>query len=168
MSIQNLCSPLWAEGMFLTPQHLQQHDRYQDAARIAFARTNNPFNWGVSRIEIDEPALASNRFTLQKLEAVTPDGVALFWPGNLELQSRSFEGVLHDPQQRVTVYLGLPDYAPNRANLSEDGSEGRGGKKRFLMGDIELADENNGRSERTILLTRTWKGHSSTSATSRP
>ncbi len=154
MTIQNLCSPLWAEGMFLTPQHLQQIDRYEDAVRIASGKTSAPFHWGISKIEIDEAALASKRFSLQKLEAITPDGVVLFWPGNLELQSRSFEGVLNDPQQRVTVYLGVPDYATNRANLSEDGSEGRGGKKRFLMGDVELTDENNGRSERTILLKR--------------
>lgn len=143
--------PLWKEGMFLAPQHMQQLENYRDSVAGLLAHAQLPFPWGVETIKIDENFLPSFQFIVHQLKAVTPSCEAIFFPGNLEIPSRSFEGVMSDPQQRVHVYLGIPDYQQDGPNLSEE-TEGNiaVGRQRYRSVEMELADENSGLNRRMI------------------
>ena len=73
---------IWTEGMFLQPQHFQQHDRYLEyqlrqrlAATIGYA-------WGYTAIAIDEAALALGKLSLNSAQGILPDGSAFSVPGN--------------------------------------------------------------------------------------
>lgn len=154
MTARLLGSPLWKEGMFLAPQHMQQADNYRDGVDKMLMNAAPPFPWGLEQIEIDTNLLSSYQFTVHSLRAVAPSKDILYFPGNIEVPSRSFEGVMTDPQQRVKVYLGIPDYERDGPNLLDDKRDGEGARFRFRAHDIDLTDENTGISERTIQVKR--------------
>jgi type VI secretion system protein ImpJ len=137
--------------MFLAPQHMQQADNYRDAVNGLMTYAQLPFPWGVESIKVDENFLPSFQFIVHQIKAITPSKEVVFFPGNLEIPSRSFEGIMSDPQQRVHVYLGIPDYQHDGPNLSEevDGYNSVG-RHRYRSVEMESADENTGLSERMI------------------
>ena len=48
---------IWTEGMFLQPQHLQQHDRFlAQQAQMRLAATA-PYGWGHLSLTLDSAAL---------------------------------------------------------------------------------------------------------------
>ena len=55
---------VWAEGMVMTPQHMQQADVYHDRTLAARLAALVPHPWGVVEIEVDAQALASGQFRL--------------------------------------------------------------------------------------------------------
>lgn len=72
----------WSEGLLLSPQHLQQNDIYwhhQLNHRIGLLQ---PHAWGVAVLDCDDGALAAQRVRLTRLQAVTPDGLLIQFPGN--------------------------------------------------------------------------------------
>ena len=44
---------VWAEGMFLRPQHFQQQERYLEFFAHARALTSQPYFWGFRELTID-------------------------------------------------------------------------------------------------------------------
>ena len=48
---------IWSEGMFLRPQHFQQHDRYMEAHIEERCSPLRPYAWGVRELEISQEAL---------------------------------------------------------------------------------------------------------------
>jgi type VI secretion system protein ImpJ len=156
MTSNNSASPLWKEGMFLTPQHLQQLERCQSSSARAYNHVAPPYPWGVKAIEIETAALSAFSFKLAKLEAITADGALIFWPGNIVIPSRGFEGFFSDLHQSARVYLGIPDFVHGGANL-EEGEGKSGAAARFTTAQVELTDENSGQFPRDIQL-KLYKG----------
>jgi type VI secretion system protein ImpJ len=149
--IRNHCRPLWKEGMFLAPQHMQQADNYRDEAESLLTHAQLPCPWGIESLNIDTNLLSSYQFVVQELKAISPSQDIILFPGNIEIPSRSFEGVLSDPQQSVKVYAGIPDYQMNGSNLLENADAvSEAGRQRYKTVELELADENTGLSERMI------------------
>jgi type VI secretion system protein ImpJ len=67
----------WHEGMLLTPEHFEELTfRQEDLSQYHAA--SRPFNWGVSRLAVDETQLMQGRFTLLDLEALMPDGLPIW------------------------------------------------------------------------------------------
>ncbi|HZY73621.1 MAG TPA: type VI secretion system baseplate subunit TssK, partial [Edaphobacter sp.] len=67
----------WHEGMLLTPEHFEELTfRQEDLSQYHAA--SRPFNWGVSRLAVDETQLLQGRFTLLDLEALMPDGLPIW------------------------------------------------------------------------------------------
>src|ERR1051326_2268359 len=71
---------LWSEGLFLTPHHFQQWDRYYENLLDSRFRQLSSFNWGVADLEINSEALQNSRFELLKSRAVLPDGLLVDIP----------------------------------------------------------------------------------------
>ena len=148
---RNHCRPLWKEGMFLAPQHMQQADNYRDAVGCLSTHAQLPCPWGIELLEIDKNMLPSFQFTVQTLKAITPSQESILFPGNIDIPSRSFEGMLSDPQQTMKVYVGIPDHQTNGANLLEESDVvSEAGRQRYKSVEMELPDENTGISERMI------------------
>lgn len=66
----------WHDGMLLTPEHLQQLNLRQEYL-LQHHVSSIPFNWGISKLAVDETALSQGRFALLELEGVLPDGLTL-------------------------------------------------------------------------------------------
>jgi len=123
--------------MLLQPQHLQQHDRYlatQLEARVGALR---PYGWGVSRLEIDEQALALGKLALVAFGGVLPDGTPVGAPGDDELPLP----IDIPPDARdVTIVLALP---VRRHGVPEvDDGHGLDNFARHRSAEVEVWDSN--------------------------
>jgi type VI secretion system protein ImpJ len=133
MSIGKLNPVAWMEGMFLRPQHLQQHDLFADARLHYHLHTLNPFHWGVRDLAFDEEALAENRIVVTRLEAVLRDGTLVRVPGNATVESRTFKTGI----ERLDVHLALRSLSVQDANVGEEeGSR----SARFRIAEAQLPD----------------------------
>lgn len=73
---------MWTEGMFLQPQHFQQHDRHIAhlvASRMSAAAGHG---WGFTALALDEAALLRGQIALQSAQGVLPDGTPVSVPGH--------------------------------------------------------------------------------------
>ena len=73
---------VWTEGMFLQPQHFQQHDRYIEYQIRQRLLATIGYGWGFSSVAIDDAALALGKLSLNSAQGILPDGSAFSVPGN--------------------------------------------------------------------------------------
>ena len=111
----------WHEGLFLRPQHFQQHDLFQHAYAYDQIGRLQPHAWGIRQLSLVQSALNNQIFELDKCVAVFHDGSAISYPGNARLQRRSLEGLWDNAGKSMSVYLGLKIVAPGKNNVSAPG-----------------------------------------------
>jgi len=101
---------IWSEGMFMSPQHLQQLDRYHEGYLESRLAAMVPYDWGVVALELDERALVAGQVRIQRFEGVLPDGLPLAFDGtHPEVPAiRPVEGHFKPTQQFLEVYLAVP------------------------------------------------------------
>jgi type VI secretion system protein ImpJ len=102
----------WDSGQFLDPQHFQQADSHHYQQRAASFTTSQPWPWGVSRLEIDEAALATGLIKVTRAELLFPDGTwAVVDPqrndGNAVIESRALDPLWTDRHEPFTLRVGL-------------------------------------------------------------
>jgi type VI secretion system protein ImpJ len=104
---------VWAEGMFLRPQHFQQQDRYVERLvrqRVGAIRANG---WGLTELAVDRAALAIGKFALAAAAGVLDDGTPFAIPDDtaapapidLPETARNARVMLVLPMRRA----GMPD-----------------------------------------------------------
>ena len=100
---------VWTEGLFLTPQHLQQHDRYQEALIAARVGALSPYPWGVISQQIDREALSQGQLQFLRFSAILPDGLPLiFERGQAEAPAaRGIDDHFPASARTLEVFLGL-------------------------------------------------------------
>jgi type VI secretion system protein ImpJ len=101
---------LWSEGLFMTPQHLQQQDLYHEAMLEARVGALSPYNWGAGALELDVEALAAGQFEILRFSGVLPDGTpATLERGQPEAPSaRPVEPHFKAQTRVLEVFLALP------------------------------------------------------------
>ena len=66
---------IWTEGMFLQPQHFQQHDRFlARQAHLRFSITQ-PYGWGFMSLSLDAASLTLGKIAIAGAHGVLPDGL---------------------------------------------------------------------------------------------
>jgi len=100
---------LWEEGMFLTPQHFQQWDRYHEALLRQRLKSIRPLDWGITALALDEDALLNGMLTLTSCAGTMRNGTYFDAPDRDPLPaSRNFLEFF-DPQAKVLgIYVGVP------------------------------------------------------------
>jgi type VI secretion system protein ImpJ len=69
--------PVWTEGLFMTPQHLQQGRPVHEA--LVQARTTPcSYDWGVVGVQFDERSLTAGQLKRVKCHGFFPDGTPFF------------------------------------------------------------------------------------------
>src|SRR5262249_36951061 len=68
---------VWTEGLFLTPQHFQQQDAYHEQLLALRLGAVTSLTWGLLSLEVDDAALASGQFQLNRVAGVLADGLPL-------------------------------------------------------------------------------------------
>ena len=135
---------VWSEGMFLQPQHFQQHDRYLE--RLLEGRTGPllGFGWGFSSIELDATALALGKIQLAAARGILPDGTPFDFPHQDDSPTPLEIGA--DVKDELIV-LALPMRRAG-GNEVEFGGNAEAGLARFLAAETEVVDSNSD-SDRT-------------------
>lgn len=101
---------IWGEGMFVSPQHLQQADRYHENLLAARLGAVFPYDWGVVTVELDERALVAGQLRVQRFEGILPDGLPLTFDATHPEAppARPIEGHFGPAQRALEVFLGVP------------------------------------------------------------
>jgi type VI secretion system protein ImpJ len=144
MASQKVNPIAWTEGMFLRPQHLQQHDLYVQDRLTDHLRTVDPFHWGIRELVIDTEALSDHRIEVVRLDAVLRDGTVLRVPGNAVIESREFDPAV----QSVDVHVGIRRLDLNEANSAPIDNGAR--DVRYKVRSQSVPDLNRGGSEASV------------------
>jgi type VI secretion system protein ImpJ len=125
--------PLWLEGMFLRPQHLQQYDRWIESNLDQRVAGLAPYPWGVRQLEFDKEALKTGQIRVSAVDIVFPDGTLFIAPGAQPLPQ-----AVHVPpgSQGKRVFLALPIRAPGASEVAE----GAGMAQRFRNTAVRVID----------------------------
>ena len=104
---------VWLEGMFMTPQHFQQHDRYMHGYVREWMNSRFGDSWGVRSIDLDVSQYRVGCVRLMSVQGVFPDGTPFLSSEELTLQ-------IHPGTVNKKVYLSLPLYRPGQINTARD------------------------------------------------
>ena len=129
---------IWTEGMFLQPQHLQQHDRFlAQQAQMRFAATT-PYGWGCVSLSLDSAALNLGKVAITAAQGVMPDGFAFDIPGQDPAPAAlDFPPDARDEVVVLAITLARPGVAETDAE-SDAGSM----PPRFRSAEVEVGDSN--------------------------
>ncbi len=145
--------PIWTEGLFMTPQHLQQADAYHEALLQARVHALINHAWGVSDVQFDERALSAGQLKVIKCHGIFPDGTPFLIGGTGEdiVEGRPIEGAFPAAIESLDVFLAIPTLREAQANTALDPTK-VGPAVRFVAQQSTSPDVNTGRNEQTI----TW------------
>lgn len=135
----------WSEGLLLSPQHLQQSDRFWHARLRYLIGCASPDFVGVHALELDEGLLEKGRVVVRSIECVLDDGTPVQLRRErdkpLELD---VSGKLAQAGDRATIALVLP--------MRGEASAARGSMNRRYesMAGAAAVDENTGMTAVTI------------------
>ena len=126
---------VWSEGLFLRPQHFQQHDRYVERfveGRSAALRSNS---WGFTEVQVERDLLAIGKLGLKSARGVFPDGTPFSMPDDEPLPS-PLELTAQVRDKAVT--LGIP--LRKAGNRESDRRDVVDGVVRYKARDVETRD----------------------------
>lgn len=129
---------IWTEGMFLQPQHFQQHDRFlARQAHLRFGATEG-HGWGFMGLSLDTAALTLGKIAVQSCHGVLPDGLVFDIPGQ-DVAPAALD-VPADARDELVVLAAVLQ----RPGVTETDAEGGGGSMppRFLAAEVEVGDSN--------------------------
>ncbi len=129
--------PMWKEGIFMMPQHLQLMDEYHEQLLDNRLQAMFPNSWGISELEVDADELARGVFRLGSTTAVLPDGVLVQIGRNQELKGllAMTAGGLTGGGQSLDVYLSVPG-----AEVGGASPEGEKTGTRFIHKPVPIPD----------------------------
>ncbi|MEO6743330.1 MAG: type VI secretion system baseplate subunit TssK [Caldimonas sp.] len=129
---------IWTEGMFLQPQHFQQHDRFlARQAHLRFSITQ-PYGWGFMSLSLDAASLTLGKIAIAGAHGVLPDGLVFDIPGQ-DAAPPAFD-VPADTRDELVVLAAVLQ----RPGVAESDAESESGSMppRFLASEVEVGDTN--------------------------
>ena len=130
---------VWAEGLFLQPQHLQQQERYLERLIRSSTASLSPFSYGFEQLDIDADLLTLGKFAIRSASGIMPDGTPFKIPGDVDHPAPVD---LPETLRNATVYLLLPTRQPGA--LETVPAERSETAARFVVSEHEAIDTNAG------------------------
>lgn len=139
---------VWQEGMFLRPQHFQQHDRFIENLVEGRCSRLRPYSWGLHDLKIDQELLSQGKLVVTVCRGVFPDGTPFNVPDEDDPPAP-----LDVPEntKAAKVYLALPVRQRSAEEIAANDNVDT--LARYLSGEIEVRDYNVGDDTEAQLLT---------------
>ncbi len=160
MPTRNRHRVVWTQGMFLTPQHFQTLEQYQeDALHFRFSASCYA-NWGVIELDIDAEALVNGIVRLNACRGVMPDGEPVNIPDADEMPpSRVIADHFPPNRDSLDVFLCIPENRPRARNVTIPGQPQTNlsdapPSTRYLAETRMVPDENLGEEEKPVQVAR--------------
>lgn len=127
--------PVWSEGMFLSPQHLQSLDRYHEGLLQERLTAIAPNAWGVAALEIDAAALGTGQLRVVRFRGTLPGGLMLTCDESEGSAPPPRPVAEHLPPQArsVDVWLAVPREREGIPTFAEAGGETGPARSRFAV-----------------------------------
>jgi type VI secretion system protein ImpJ len=138
---------IWSEGMFLQPQHFQQHDRYLE--RLIEGRIGPVAgrHWGHALLRLDDAALKLGKVALAAARGILPDGTPYEFPGADEPPAPlDVPGDLKE--ELVVLAAPLRRFGSDEADLASSDAVGL---TRYAVAELDVDDNNTG-NDRSALI----------------
>jgi type VI secretion system protein ImpJ len=129
---------LWAEGLSIGPQQLQQQDRYHEGRLQRIASILHPHLWGVHAVSWNLDGLANNSLAADALSLIFQDGEIYDAPQADALPLPVNLGKLPAAEQSFTFYAALPALKMHGGNLAEAQASQHGA--RYVQAEAETLD----------------------------
>lgn len=97
---------VWAEGVLLGQQHLQQWENYHHIQHEFLAKLISPFWWGIKKITWDEKSLSYGQFILKTCEVIFPNGLYVNYDSRCCTALSYVLTPDHDSSE--SIYLAIP------------------------------------------------------------
>jgi len=136
---------IWSEGLFLRPQHFQQHDRYFERYTELRAGYLRPNGWGFVQLELEVDQLAIGRLAVRRARGVFPDGTPFSMPDDDPVPPAIEVGA---DVRNKTAYLALP---MRKAGATDFVRTPGTGYSRFTVGATEAYDATGDSTEAAAL-----------------
>jgi type VI secretion system protein ImpJ len=130
---------VWTEGLFLQPQHLQQHDRYFERLVRVSTAALRPFSWGLTQFDLNADLLTLGKFAMRSAAGVLPDGTPFSVPDDVD-HPQPLE--ISETARNNIVYLLLPTRQPGGTETAP--AEQQETVARFAVSEHEAIDSNAG------------------------
>ncbi len=129
---------IWTEGMFLQPQHFQQHDRHLEQQLRDRLQAVAAYGWGFTGLSLDEAALNLGKLAMTSAQGMLPDGTAFSLPGN-DAAPAAFDVPSDVRNELVVLALTL-----QRPGVIESNAEETGGSlgTRYHVSEVNVGDNN--------------------------
>jgi type VI secretion system protein ImpJ len=129
---------IWTEGMFLQPQHFQQHDRFLARQAHLRAGIEQGYGWGFVSVALDNAALTLGKIAIAGAHGVLPDGLVFDIPGQ-DAAPAAFD-VPADARDELVVLAAVLQ----RPGVAETDAEADAGSMppRFLASEVDVGDSN--------------------------
>ncbi|ERE19347.1 MULTISPECIES: type VI secretion system baseplate subunit TssK [Chromobacteriaceae] len=129
---------LWGEGMFLRPQHFQQHALFQEQAQASLLQLTHRHAWGVQRLALDEAALKGGLVRVDELTLLFRDGTLLQAPAHTPLPLSRDLASMPQAGVKTTLYACLAQLQPYGGNTRNGEASAR--PTRFHSDHREVSD----------------------------
>jgi type VI secretion system protein ImpJ len=129
---------IWTEGMFLQPQHFQQHDRHWEHQWRQRLQQAVAYAWGFAALSLDEASLTLGKVGLAAAQGLLPDGTAFSAPG-----SDAAPAALDIPPdaRNEIVVLAVTLQRPGVVETDAEQAAGAMGA-RFSASEVNVGDSN--------------------------
>jgi len=114
--------PLWLEGMFVRPQHFQQHDRWLEHLLERRVAGLSPCGWGLAEIAFDAGLLELGQIGLSACRAVMPDGTVVDVPADAPAPAPR---TVPATAEGARVLLTVPVRPRDGAEIASEAAPGR-------------------------------------------
>ena len=144
---------LWTEGMFLGPQHFQQHDRFLLNTVALIVRGIGTHAHGLIEYEMDVHALNEGKFALNALSGIFPDGTPFNLPEDGELPTPL---VINNDCREAIVSLAIPFADQQEKDAVE--THAAGSFSRYIIKDRLVSDRHSpdSDSEESVFTAGLW------------
>jgi len=130
---------VWSEGMFLRPQHFQQHDRYFESLLHGLSLAVRAYSWGFASLKLDHGCLAIGKVGLSECSGVFPDGTPFSLPHDDELPMPLD---VPENEKASVVYLALPLRRPDSTEIDSESFPDN--MARYRLTERQVRDHNSG------------------------
>jgi type VI secretion system protein ImpJ len=137
---------IWTEGMFLKPQHFQQHDRYIEGLINDRCLGLGAYDRGFYSLKIDTNLLKIGKFGLTACRGIFPDGTPFNLPEDNDLPQPL--DVPEDTRNEI-VFLAIPLRRPGATETENPENADR--LARFRSDERDVRDNNCGSEDQTAL-----------------
>lgn len=103
---------VWSEGMFLSPQHFQQQERYLEGFVKDYRELMSPKRYGVAELTLDKSITSIGKVGIKSAKGLFPDGTPF------EIQNGMALDIPPGTHNKL-VYLALPIYRTGAVDIGD-------------------------------------------------
>ena len=131
---------VWSEGIFITPQHFQQFERYLESGLRQLAVSKEGYFWGFSSLVLDSDGLKHGVLGIREAEGIFPDG-SIFVFSQKQLENLSLKVPENIKDTKVYLAITLPSSVNNEIDFLNQNSSAN--SYRYKAFEKTLADTTN-------------------------